>query len=97
MVWQDILLLAYTTSLKSGLSASQNIFKVYIFFSDLADSLFIVRIAAVRTATGVALAGQTAAALPADALVSTAHPNEWLLQLPCMPWYSSSRNAACRA
>ena len=46
VVWQDILLLAYAASLKSGLSASQNIFKVYIFFSDLADSLFIVSIAA---------------------------------------------------
>ena len=47
VVWQDILLLAYAASLKSGLSTSQNIFKVYIFFSDLADSLFIVSIAAV--------------------------------------------------
>ena len=46
VVWQDILLLAYAASLKSGLSASQNIFKVYIFFSDLADSLFIVSPAA---------------------------------------------------
>ena len=46
VVWQDILLLAYAASLKSGLSASQNVFKVYIFFSDLADSLFIVSTAA---------------------------------------------------
>lgn len=44
-VVQDILLLTYSIGSRSGLSALDNVCKAFIFFSDLADSLFIVSVA----------------------------------------------------
>ena len=41
-VLQDILLLSYSIGAKTGLSSIDNVCKSFIFFADLADSLFIV-------------------------------------------------------
>ena len=41
-VLQDILLLSYSIGKRTGLSTIDNVCKSFIFFADLADSLFIV-------------------------------------------------------
>lgn len=41
-VLQDILLLSYSIGARSGLSSIDDVCKSFIFFADLADSLFIV-------------------------------------------------------
>ena len=41
-VLQDILLLVYSIGARTGLGSIDNVCKSFIFFSDLADSLFIV-------------------------------------------------------
>lgn len=47
-VVQDVLLLTYSIGSRSGLSAVDDVCKAFIFFSDLADSLFIVSLACLQ-------------------------------------------------
>lgn len=50
-VVQDVLLLTYSIGSRSELSGLDNVCKAFIFFSDLADSLFIVRLNMVQLCT----------------------------------------------
>ena len=43
-VVQDVLLLTYSIGARSNLGTVDGVCKAFIFFSDLADSLFIVRV-----------------------------------------------------
>jgi len=46
-VIQDILLLTYSVGARSNLGTIDDVCKAFIFFADLADSLFIVRLSPV--------------------------------------------------
>ena len=52
-VVQDVLLLTYSIGTRTGLGTIGNVCKAFIFFSDLADSLFIVSMLGLCTTIAV--------------------------------------------